>query len=136
MTSEYKNGRENTASDALSRRFASVFAISAVTPTWIYEVVNSYSADEHTKELVQKFIITPPPSQSDYTFTAGVLRFKGRLVIGRDDKLQASILSSLHQSALGGHSVSWWVARHIHQRWKEVWVRRRWMLARDWATST
>ena len=104
MTSEYKNGRENTASDALSRRFASVFAISAVTPTWIYEVVNSYSADEHTKELVQKFIITPPPSQSDYTFTAGVLRFKGRLVIGRDDKLQASILSSLHQSALGGHS--------------------------------
>lgn len=38
---EYKKGKENTAADALSRKFASLIAISAVTPTWMYEVINT-----------------------------------------------------------------------------------------------
>jgi hypothetical protein len=36
FTVEYKKGRDNTAADALSRRFASLNALSAITPTWIF----------------------------------------------------------------------------------------------------
>ena len=36
--------------------------------------------------------------------TAGVFRFKGRLVVGKDSALQTKLLNSLHQSAIGGHS--------------------------------
>lgn len=104
FTVEYKRGKENTAADALSRKFSSLFAISAVTPTWVLEVVNSYSADAKTTELLQKFLITPPDANSEYSLTAGVLRYKGRLVLGHDDKLKAKLISALHQSALGGHS--------------------------------
>jgi hypothetical protein len=36
FTVEYKKGRDNTTADALSRRFASLNALSAITPTWIF----------------------------------------------------------------------------------------------------
>jgi hypothetical protein len=70
---EYKKGKENSAANALSRKFSSILAISAITPTWMYEVINSYSADDRTKTLVQKFILPPEP-QSDYTMHVGVLK--------------------------------------------------------------
>jgi hypothetical protein len=100
---EYKKGKENSAVDALSRKFSSILAISAITPTWMYEMINSYSADDHTKTLVQKFILPPKP-QSDYTMHARVFKYKGRLVIGQDQTLQTKLLSALHKSAIEGHS--------------------------------
>jgi hypothetical protein len=101
---EYKKGRDNTAADALSRRFASLNALSAITPTWILEVVNSYSADDKTQKLVQQYLITPPEHNSDYSMQAGVLRFKGRLVLGQDKALHQRLFVALHYSTLGGHS--------------------------------
>jgi hypothetical protein len=104
FTVEYKKGRDNTAADALSRRFASLNALSAITPTWILEVVISYSADDKTQKLVQQYLITPPEHNSDYSMQAGVLRFKGRLVLGQDKALHQRLFVALHYSALGGHS--------------------------------
>jgi hypothetical protein len=70
---EYKKGKENTAADALSRKFSQLCAISTATPNWMLEVVNTYNADDHTKEMVQKFLITPPDNNFNYSFIAGVL---------------------------------------------------------------
>jgi transposase InsO family protein len=68
------------------------------------EVVNSYSADDKTQKLVQQYLITPPEHNSDYSMQAGVLRFKGRLVLGQDKALHQRLFVALHYSALGGHS--------------------------------
>jgi hypothetical protein len=54
--------------------------------------------------MVQKFLITPPDNNSNYSFTAGVLRYKGRLVLGNDTAMQTKLIASLHHSAIGGHS--------------------------------
>jgi hypothetical protein len=68
------------------------------------EVVNTYNADDHTKEMVQKFLITPPDNNFNYPFTAGVLRYEGRLALGKDTAMQTKLIASLHHSSIGGHS--------------------------------
>jgi hypothetical protein len=49
FTVDYKKGKDNTAADALSCKFSQLCAISAATPTWILEVVDTYSADPVTQ---------------------------------------------------------------------------------------
>lgn len=40
----------------------------------------------------------------NYTWTKGIIRFKGKIVMGTTGNLRAQLLSSFHESALGGHS--------------------------------
>jgi len=40
-----------------------------------------------------------------YSMVNGLLRYKGRIVIGPNEELKKKILQSLHDSPLGGHSV-------------------------------
>lgn len=55
------------------------------------------------KHLLQQLAITPD-AQQNYTLVEGLLRFKGRIVIGEDDQLKLQILKATHGSAVGGHS--------------------------------
>jgi hypothetical protein len=66
--------------------------------------------------LVQKFLISPPDNTSPYSFIAGVLRYKGRLVLGKDSTMQTKIMTALHQSAIGGH----FGIRATYQRIKKI----------------
>jgi hypothetical protein len=42
--------------------------------------------------------------QPHYTLHTGILRYKGRICVGKDEQLKTNILSSLHSSAIGGQS--------------------------------
>nr|ADB85290.1 putative retrotransposon protein [Phyllostachys edulis] len=102
---EYKRGRENKATDALSRvRYNDqVVAISAVTPVWILEVLASYEGDEKCRDLITQISISPT-AQPNYSLKNGILRYKGRLYIGSNTGLKRQLLVTFHDSALGGHS--------------------------------
>lgn len=54
------------------------------------------------KELREQLILNPN-SKPGYTLNHGVIRYKGRLVIGSNETLKKKILSSLYESPLGGH---------------------------------
>ena len=102
FTVEYKKGKENRVADALSRVKHAILALGSSTaiPTWIIEVVNNYKDDAKCSELIAKLPIDPT-GQAPYTLTSGVLRFKGKIVIGNNNELRNSLLTSFHKSELG-----------------------------------
>jgi hypothetical protein len=100
---EYKKGKENSVADALSRNPSFCVNLSVTTPSWSLEVENSYKHDRFCNNLQQKLALQPG-SAPDYTLTAGILRYKGRILIILDPKLKMKILHALHSSAIGGHS--------------------------------
>jgi len=108
FTIQYRRGYENKAAGALSRCLAkieegTVAAITAVTPNWLGEVADSYQQGKWTKELLEQLVLTPG-SKPNYTLQNGLLRYKGRLIIGEDGALRRRIIGALHDSPVGGHS--------------------------------
>jgi hypothetical protein len=104
-TVEYKQGRTNKVADALSRatHSNSVMAISSVVPQWMAQVIKSYEQDIKCSDLITKLSIDPHVVLN-FSLSQGLLRYKGKLVIGDNGELKQHLLQSLHSSALGGHS--------------------------------
>lgn len=102
---EYKKGKENRAADALSRMPCptSVLAITMITPKWMEEIQGTYDQDEHCLQLLTKLSVQRD-SVAHFTLQNGLLRYKGRIVVGNTGSLQQRLISTFHNSALGGHS--------------------------------
>ena len=66
-------------------------------------MAKSYESDEQTETLLEQLIIDPA-SKEGYTLANGVMRLKGRLVVGNCTELKKKILRALHESPIGGHS--------------------------------
>jgi hypothetical protein len=102
---KYKKGSENSVVDALSRinHSAALQAISVCKPDWVQEVLNSYTTDTHMTALLEQLTIKSSNEQG-YSLVQGLIRYKGRLVLGENLALQTKLLSTMHNSAFGGHS--------------------------------
>jgi len=102
---QYKKGKENQATDAPSRchEEGEAVAMTMVIPKWCSEVVNSYDGDEHIREILEKLAVGVSEVEG-YVLKDGLLRYKGRIVVGNKAELKRSILQSLHESPMGGHS--------------------------------
>lgn len=79
----YKKGVENNAADALSRRPPSVqsFHISSLQPTWLEEILSSYTHDDKAIELLQQLSVQPD-SKPKYQLLQGVIRYNNSIWIG------------------------------------------------------
>ena len=101
---EYKKGKENKVVDALSRAtHAESLAISCVVPVWIEQVTSSYTDDTKCQDLLSKLSIDPA-AVSSFTLQNGILRYRGKILIGNTGHLKLQLLDSFHKSALGGDS--------------------------------
>jgi hypothetical protein len=111
---EYKKGYENRATDALSRQ-EHLSAITTVTPSSMEDVENTYSQDTLCQQLIAQVTAgtTPPPH---YTYSSGILRYKGCIVVGLDNVFRNKLLDTFHSSPLGGHSGT----RATYQRIKRI----------------
>jgi hypothetical protein len=102
----YKKGIHNGAADALSRKnpaSSQALAISTVQPAWLTSVQASYVDDPQAQQLLQQLAVDPSSIQH-YTLRQGILRYQGRIWVGRDTTLQNQIVSAFHDSPQGGHS--------------------------------
>jgi hypothetical protein len=77
---------------------------SICQPAWVQEVLNSYITDrDMTAELLQQLAIQSPDSKG-HSLHQGLIKFKGRLVIGNNLALQTKLIATLHDTTVGGHS--------------------------------
>lgn len=119
---EYKRGVENKVADALSRANAvgerRTATAVALQPMWVTELVQSYQQDQELGNLIAE-LVSFPFHVSFYTYTDGLLWFKGRLVVGNVQQLREQIMTYMHASSVGGHlgitatfqrltAVFWW----------------------------
>jgi hypothetical protein len=100
---EYKKGVENVAADALSRKEQSLFAISTATLAWIPDIEASYQGDGFYLPIIEQVLVNPT-ANPNYSIHSSIVRFKGRIRIGQHSDLRDKIMSTLHSSAIGGHS--------------------------------
>lgn len=103
----YKRGLENKTADALSRRGDSTVACAAVTtliPTWVQQVVQSYVGDSFVQSVFNSKE-QDPASFPDYSILQGLLRYKGRIYVGDALNFREMLISEMHTSPYGGHSV-------------------------------
>jgi hypothetical protein len=112
---EYKKGKENMAAYALSRQDHSSLAISFGIPAWVADIEANYI---NVTQYVDLILQLPVNSQAipHYSVHIGILRYKGKICIGSATDLKARIMSSLHSSAIGGHSV----IKATYQRIKRI----------------
>jgi len=61
----YRQGKENTVADSLSRvgHLMALQAVATVQPAWIQEVVNSYTTDPAAQSLLTKLAVHSPRRQ-------------------------------------------------------------------------
>lgn len=85
---QYKKGVENKVADALSRLLPKCMAISAPTPLWAEELVDSYTKDQTSKTLLEQLLLQKNHTSSDYTLKAGIIRYKGRILVGNVPELR------------------------------------------------
>jgi len=80
----YKQGVENRAADALSRKPAhssSCAALSVCSPLWLDEVAASYEGDSHAQSIIARLVVNSAVVPH-FTWQSGLLRYKNRIWIG------------------------------------------------------
>ncbi|CAM8908930.1 unnamed protein product [Rhodiola kirilowii] len=103
---QYKQGKENVASDALSRVTGSqlLHIVLSQAHLGLYDSIYLlWQSDPHLRKVLSE-MQADPSSHPRFTFINNELRHKGKLVIGNDAALKLQILKWLHDSAIGGHS--------------------------------
>lgn len=104
---QYKKKKgENKAADALSRMGYSEEECTATTtliPKWTEQIHQSYIGDS----FIQTILDSKSADASRYLefhLEGGVLRYKGKIVVGNAFNFRMLILHEMHSSLYGGHS--------------------------------
>jgi hypothetical protein len=101
----YKKGPDNKVVDALSRQAESptLTAISTVTPKWLEIILEGYTQDDQTKQLLSELSLTGS-NEKGFTLYDGLIKYKNRIWLGNHTDAHRAVLLALHSSGLGGHS--------------------------------
>ncbi|GJT60944.1 zinc finger, CCHC-type containing protein [Tanacetum coccineum] len=100
----YKSGMENVVADALLRVISGVelnaLILTYITTDLLQQVKVSWAND--VQVLMQ--LHNQTYNKDNYTLVDGILRRKGKIVVGSDSQLKLSIIHYYHANAMGDHS--------------------------------
>jgi len=95
--------------DALSRKGSgdlstnengALAAITNILPAWYEDVYTSYEKDCKLKAI----ILNKLAGEHDFIYKEGILRYKGKTVVGQGGNLRAQLVKSVHDSYVGRHA--------------------------------
>lgn len=66
------------------------------------EVQKSYEGDEEVTKLVSELAICP--LKENYSLKQGIVHYKQKILMGKENGLRERIVQTLHDSPIGGHS--------------------------------
>lgn len=105
---EYREGKENRAADALSRREedgetkeGELMAVCSPTTTWVDTVRQEYADNSDLQGLRQQFE-KGELDLSLYTSHDGLLFYKGSIYLASSSPLRHTVLQQLHEKAQQG----------------------------------
>lgn len=101
----YKKGKENKVVDTLSSQFEQEesdlmilnVASTKIEPQWIEEVKSSYI------DLMAQVLLTLEVNYH-YTVKDGIIKYKGRILIGSSNLIKLRVMEEIHNSSIGGNS--------------------------------
>ncbi|OIT20411.1 hypothetical protein A4A49_38895 [Nicotiana attenuata] len=110
----YKKGAKNRVVDALSRQQkdseyhighsqGTLQEISVSVPSWMQEIAHSYEGDPTATEVISRAAVTLQ-GPNIWHYTSSILRKKGKIYIGTNGDLRTQLISTFHDSPVGGHS--------------------------------
>lgn len=77
--------------------------IALSRPAWLEAVMASYQQDAAAQQLLTKLALDPTYEEG-FSISKGVIKFQGQIWIGHNTEIQESLITTLHDSAAGGHS--------------------------------
>ncbi|KAK8936914.1 hypothetical protein KSP39_PZI012212 [Platanthera zijinensis] len=102
---QYKQGKENLCADALSRKEGSeeleLCTIVTITSDFLRELQESWQQDPKLRQIIMQKT-ADNSSYPKYQWERGLLKRKGRLVVGEDAAIKARLLHEYHNSPWGG----------------------------------
>ncbi|KAH0665665.1 hypothetical protein KY285_026871 [Solanum tuberosum] len=84
----------------------SVQAPRRTQPKRIEEILESYEGDQEVLQAITLLSSSPDPTM-DISLQQGVLRYKEKAWVGKHGQLRQQLISTIHNSGLGGHSGVW-----------------------------
>ena len=101
----YRQGKENTVADSLSRvgHLMALQAVASIQPAWVQEVINSYATDPKAQDMLTKLALHSPDDNC-FMLHQNIIRHQGKVWIGDNSALQTRLIAALHSSPIGGHS--------------------------------
>lgn len=103
---QYKEGVDNVAADALSRRLGAELLPLLLdnAQEGLMELIKTCWENDTSCQTIINELLHDPLKHPKFTWHRGELWRKGKLFIGADAELKLLILKWLHDSPIGGHS--------------------------------
>ncbi|XP_026459814.1 uncharacterized protein LOC113360524 [Papaver somniferum] len=99
----FRPGKDNAAADALSLQSSFHYSLTAPVFSGVTEIMHECHNDTEYGELIQR-LVADPTYKRNYSYVAGILRYKGRIVVVSTSSWCSKFLQEFHSTPIGGHS--------------------------------
>lgn len=72
--------------------------ITLVKPQWVEDLTQSYEGDTELTDIIAATLLQA--AGENYSMKEGILRYKGRLVVGKAHDVRVKVMQAIHGSAI------------------------------------
>lgn len=111
---EYKKGKTNTSTDALSRSLL-FYSFLVINADWKVKLIAEYAKNDFTSKLLDGSLV-----DAKFRIHDGLIFYKNRIFLVPESKLKERVISALHDASFAGHPGFYKTYRIVREKfsWK------------------